>query len=331
MQPVILSANQPADRFYRGGAAIREFRRGHGADGDFVPEDWVASTTTLFGEDRLGLTALPDGTLLRDAVADEPVRWLGQKHLDRFGVDTKILVKLLDAGERLPVHAHPDVSFASEHLGVAHGKAEAWFAMAPGTVHVGLRQNISRQALLDLISQQDTVQLLGLLHERQLEAGDTLFVPPGTLHAIGEGNFVVEVQEPEDMSILAEWKTFAIDGAEDGHLGLGFDLAVEALDLRGRSEGEVDSLVTRQRRGFSILTQLADQYFRVAHLDIDEEAVNIPASFCVLIVTRGAVELSGLWGDIPMCKGDTVLVGHACGDLGITGDGSLVLVLPPLG
>jgi hypothetical protein len=45
--------------------------------------------------------------------------------MERFGADTRLLVKLLAAGQRLPVHAHPHVSFAAEHLGRAHGKAEA--------------------------------------------------------------------------------------------------------------------------------------------------------------------------------------------------------------
>lgn len=329
MQPIILPANQPSDRFYRGGASIMEFRRGHGAPGDFVPEDWVASTTTLFGEDRLGLSALPDGRLLRDAIASDPVDWLGPEHLERFGVDTKILVKLLDAAERLPVHAHPDTDFAGEHLGLAHGKAEAWYALAAGTVHVGLRDDIARQDCLDLISEQRTDELLGLLHEIDLEAGDTFFVPAGTLHAIGAGNFVVEVQEPEDLSILAEWKTFAIDGRKDGHLGLGFDLAVDAIDRRGISDAEVEALVTRKRTGFSILSPLADPYFRVAHVDAARGAITFSAVFSVFAVTRGVLELSSRGGNLSLQGGDTVLVGHGCGDVTLTGDGSAVAVMPP--
>src|SRR5690606_3401498 len=64
--PVQVEANQPADRFYRGGSRIAAFRGGTGS-GTHVPEDWVASATTLFGEATLGLTRLPDGELLRDA------------------------------------------------------------------------------------------------------------------------------------------------------------------------------------------------------------------------------------------------------------------------
>lgn len=289
----------------------------------------MASTTTLFGEHRLGLTTLPNGTLLRDAITLDPVQWLGVDHMVAFGVDPKILVKLLDAGERLPVHAHPDTSFAGQHLGLAHGKVEAWFALAPGTVHAGLHQDVSRADLLGIVSEQRTDELLGLLHEVTLQPGDTFFVPAGTLHAIGQGNFVVEVQEPEDLSILAEWRSFAIDGEQDGHLGLGFGLAVDAIDRRALTDEAIQSLITRARTGTSVLSPAANDYFRVAHVTGDQGPVTLPATFGVLVITRGHVDLSTHGRSLSLQAGDTVLVGHGCGDLTIDGVGSVVAVLPP--
>ena len=76
------------------------------------PEEWLGSTTTRFGEERSGLSELPDGRLLRDAVTADPLGWLGQTHLDAFGESTELLVKLLDLDQRLPVHFHPDKAFA---------------------------------------------------------------------------------------------------------------------------------------------------------------------------------------------------------------------------
>jgi mannose-6-phosphate isomerase len=62
---VVLTANQPQRRPYRGGPRIAAFRGSTGTD-DHTPEDWVGSTTPLFGHDRLGLSELPDGRLLTD-------------------------------------------------------------------------------------------------------------------------------------------------------------------------------------------------------------------------------------------------------------------------
>ncbi|NKF32242.1 carbohydrate kinase, partial [Pseudomonas sp. BGM005] len=114
--------------------------------------DWIGSTTTVNGEPELGLTTLPDGRVLRDAVEQDPVAWLGDAHVARWGADTRLLVKLLDAGQRLPVHAHPHDDFAAAHLGRAHGKAEAWYILQGGTVHVGLREDVDASVLADLVT-----------------------------------------------------------------------------------------------------------------------------------------------------------------------------------
>jgi mannose-6-phosphate isomerase len=118
---ILLPSNCPPDRFYRGGRKITQFRR-EPPGGGREPEDWIASTTLLAGEESLGLSALPDGRSLKVAIDEDPRAWLGDGHVQRFGVDTRLLVKLLDAGQRLPVHAHPHASFAAQHLGRRHVK-----------------------------------------------------------------------------------------------------------------------------------------------------------------------------------------------------------------
>ena len=121
-----VQANQPK-QFYRGGRAIAELR---GLDSqDDSTEDWVASTTVRYGMDVDGLSRLPDGRYLRDAVEADPEAWLGPRHRAYFGSSPTLLVKLLDAGERLPVHVHPPRSFAYRHLGSRHGEAEAWVVL----------------------------------------------------------------------------------------------------------------------------------------------------------------------------------------------------------
>src|SRR6266542_324633 len=159
--------------FYRGGARIAAFR-GLPASAVPGPEDWVGSTVTRFGEPRLGLTVLPDGRTLRDAVAADPRAWLGSEHVARFGADPALLVKLLDAGQRLVVHAHPDRDFARRHLDCPHGKTEAWVVVetaGPGaTVYLGFREEIPEGRLREWVRDQRTDLLLGALNEVRLRA-----------------------------------------------------------------------------------------------------------------------------------------------------------------
>ena len=69
-----------------------------------------------------------------------------------------------------------------------------------------------------------------------LSPGDRVLVPAGMPHAIGRGILLVELQEPTDFSVLLEWEGFAIDGRAEGHLGLGFDVALGCVDRAGWSD-----------------------------------------------------------------------------------------------
>jgi mannose-6-phosphate isomerase len=322
----LLPSNRPPDRFYRGGRKITEFR-GEPPGGDREPEDWVASTTTLAGEEFLGLTTLPDGRSLKAAVEKEPEAWLGPAHVGAFGSDTRLLVKLLDAGQRLPVHAHPDVWFAAQHLGSAHGKAEAWFIVDGGEVYLGLTQDVILDELKSLVMSQDVDTMRGLLHRIQVRPGDVVYVPPGVLHAPGEGIFLTELQEPEDLSILLEWQDFELDGERDGHLGLGFDLALQAVERRSRSAEEIRELARPAGLGPSVLPEAADQYFRLERIALDGEATLDPG-FVVLVVLSGEAELAGA-PTSHLTAGNTAVVPSEFGPLMFRGRGELLLCRPP--
>ena len=327
MRPLLLGPNQPPDRFYLGGQRIADFR-GSPDLGDRVPEDWIGSTTTLAGDSRVGLTVLEDGTLLRDAILADPEGWLGAEHVARFGPDAMLLVKLLDAGQRLPVHAHPDRAFAAEHLGHAHGKAEAWFILEPGDVHLGLRRDVSREELLDIVARQDIDALLGLLHQLSVDAGDAVYVPPGVLHSTGEGVFLAEVQEPEDLSILLEWRDFELDGEVDGHLGLGFPVVIDAVDRVGRTLDEVEGWVTRGREG-EVLPEAAAAFFRLSRHTVHGSAV-LGTGFAIGIVTRGELVLETAHGGaLELRRGNTLVIPTAVGALRAAGTGELLLCRPP--
>jgi len=196
LEPIRLPANQPP-QFYRGGDAIAALR-GAPAETKFGPEDWVASATTLFGQETNGLTRLPDGVWLREAVEANANGWLGAKHVEALGTSTGLLVKLLDAGQRLPVHFHPDDAFAKQHFDSHFGKTEAWIVV--GTygddprVYPGFKETLSKDTVSEWTREQDVPSMLGALNSVPVTAGDTVYIPAGLPHAIGEGVFVVELQ-----------------------------------------------------------------------------------------------------------------------------------------
>ncbi|KAG6041521.1 hypothetical protein E4U41_003824 [Claviceps citrina] len=343
MAPVKLPANRPGESIFAGGARISAFRGSSPPDASSSSsssphqgEDWIASTTCCFGSAAIGYTRLPGGQPLHEAIAADPETWLGPDHVAKHGVDTKLLVKLLDAGQRLPVHAHPHVDWARQHLGRAHGKAEAWYILTPGTMWLGLAEDIDQRELLELVESERGAELLSRMHRFDVLPHQTLYVPPSTLHAIGEGVMVVEVQEPEDLSILCEWAGLNVDGRKDGHLGLGFPVALTAVDSRGRTREQAERWwVQKRQQGkaapASVFAPDSLPYFRLESVQVDGEEVATEPGFAILIVVEGDVLLRTERSEsMSVGKGSTVVVPFADGGLRLAGTGDVLIARPPL-
>jgi mannose-6-phosphate isomerase len=336
VKPIRLAANR-FPRFYRGGSAIDELRGTTPPDGDaFLPEDWVGSTTTAFGSAGDGLTRLEDGRTLREAVAADPEGFLGRGHAEAYGADPALLVKLLHAGERLPVHCHPDRAFARRHLDCPWGKTEAWVIAGTegpeAVVHLGFREPMDPGRLAGLVAAQRVGPLLASLNAVPVTAGDTVLVPAGLPHAIGRGVLLVELQEPTDFSVLLEWEGFAIDGRRHGHLGLGFELALGCVDRAGWGPERLARL--RGGRGPDrpgaerLFPAEADPFFRAERLRPDPEA-RLEAAFSILVVTDGSGGLETAGGALELGRGDTVLVPYGAGPGAVRGRLAAVRCLPP--
>jgi mannose-6-phosphate isomerase len=316
--PVALPPNL-LRHFYAGGERIAALRGLEPAD--HTPEEWIGAVNTTFDGAR-GPSALPDGTLVRDAIAADPEAYLGPEHVARFGADPCILVKLLDAGQRLPVHFHPGREFASRHLGLDHGKTEAWLiveAEAGATVHVGFKADVDLATVREWMRAQDSAAMLAALNELPVAAGEGIFVPAGAPHSIGEGILMVEVQEPTDLSVLLEWQGFELT-EDDGHLGLGWEVALQALDTSGWDAARVGGL--RGGDGRSLLPGAAGAYFRAERVRGGDE---LDAGYAILVGIAG----SGTLGGERFGRGSAVLVPHAAGPLALEGDVEAIRCRPP--
>lgn len=342
LAPFLLGPNQ-SPRFYRGGERIARFR-GVDSSSPYTPEDLVGSTTELASGNGDGLTTLPDGRTLRDAIAADPIGFLGPEHVERYGDDLALLVKLLDTSERLLVHVHPDRAFAREHLHLSHGKTEAWIITesdvdpaepSSGHVYLGFREPVAPEVMRRWVDTQDTAAMLDALNRLRVRPGDTCLVPAGIPHGIGAGVMLVEVQEPTDLSILLEWEGFAIDGPAEGHLGLGFDLALAAVDRGAWDAQRVAGLVnghagTGDRTGVTrLLPPAADPFFRAERVEASAGPVGFEPEVAVLVVLEGIGELHAESGALPLARGTTVFVPHGAGATYVSGDVTLLRCLPP--
>lgn len=331
--PIRLASNY-ITRFYRGGVHLGAFR-GVPIE-EYQPEDWVGSITSVSeAQDGLGMSRLPDGRWLADAVAADPAAYLGAAHLARFGASTELLVKLLDAGERLPVHCHPSRAFAAQHLGCCHGKTEAWVilaAPADGAVYLGFRETVPAATLNDWLERQDSDAMLAAMNRIPVRVGDAVLVPGGTPHAIGAGVFLTEVQEPTDFSVLLEWKGYDTDGPREGHLGLGYETALTSVDHTGWSPERLAGVQLREplRLAAGVLRLLpaqADPYFQAERVN---GGATLEPGFSVLVVTDGELEVTTAAGRVTRVHaGETYLLPFATGACRLAGTGSAVRCRPP--
>jgi mannose-6-phosphate isomerase len=357
--PWLLGPNR-VRRFYRGGALLEAFRAGDdraGADDTLEPEDWVGSATTSWtppgtdptDEGLSRVTVSGRERTLADLLAEDPEAIAGRDLVDRAGGPTLgLLVKLLDAAERLPVHGHPTRTFARDRLGSPFGKTEAWHIVAtraiagapPPSIRLGFRRDVSRAELSRWIRERRTEELVDALHERPARAGDTWLVPAGTPHAIGAGVFIVELQEPTDFSIVAETRDFPID-ADDASLRQGWEVMVDAFERRGLPDDDLARLrylpgpapIAGAFARARLTPPAADPYFRAERWTVTGDWPRVrEQAFLVGIVTSGTGRARVAKGDELDLRPGTTFAVPAAGlpDLDLRGDGlQLIACLPP--
>jgi mannose-6-phosphate isomerase len=162
--------------------------------------------------------------------------------------------------------------------------------------------------------------MLAALCPLPVAAGDAVFVPAGTPHAIGDGILLVELQEPTDLSITLGWQGFRLTD-EEARLGLDWDRALQALD-RTAWDAERLAAVRGPGPGNSLLPPAADAYFRAEKVRGGDA---LDAGFSVLIGLDGDGELAGE----PVHRGSALLIPYAAGELELTGDVEAIRCRPP--
>jgi mannose-6-phosphate isomerase len=217
-QPLFLIHNKFV-RPFNGGREIDRFRSITSDTDDGRPESWVGSCTKVNNADCLedknsGLAQvmLPDGDRLYliDLVARNAEGYLGAAHVRKYGSQPHFLVKILDAGQDLLLQAHPPRDIARRYYNLPGGKHECWYVLgtrsdvkAPSLV-LGFKPGISREIYDTLFDAQDFPGMRAWCHKIPVQTGDMYNVPNGLVHAIGEGCFIIEVQEPSDVTAFVD-------------------------------------------------------------------------------------------------------------------------------
>lgn len=224
-------------RTYLGGKLIDEIHGSEDPKDSHFPEEWmisiVSSRTLGREEDGLNKLDLPDMDItLKEIVDENPIEFLGKNHVEKFGKQTGVLVKLIDSAERLIIQTHPDKEKAKELFHSAYGKTECWHFVGgreingePPYVYLGFKPGVTKEHWKALFKEQNIQGMLDCMHKYYVHPGDTFLIEAGTPHAIGAGCLLVEIQEPTDYTIRLEKTSPSGLKLEDYliHQGLGFE------------------------------------------------------------------------------------------------------------
>lgn len=188
-------------------------------------ESWELSTI----EGSISVVANGDlrGKLLTELIEDSPNEILGTEVYKRFGNQFPLLFKYLDAREDLSIQVHPNDRLAKERHN-SFGKTEMWFvtqADADARMIVGFKENSSKEAYLKHLNDKT---LTDILETVKAKSGDVFFLKSGTIHAIGAGLLVAEIQQTSDIT----YRLYDFD-RKDTHGNtreLHVDLALDAIN-----------------------------------------------------------------------------------------------------
>jgi mannose-6-phosphate isomerase len=284
--------------------------------------------------------------VLADLLRERPEDVAGPEIVARYGATTALLVKLLDAGSRPPLHVHPTRDLARRIFDSQFGKAEAWAIVATRQVEgalsprvwLGFREDVSREQLRHWIEAQDVEAMRGAMNEIEVRPGDAVFVRPGLLHATGAGIFLVEAQEPTDFSIVAEYAGYPIT-PEEAHMSKGWDTMLDVIDRGVVDAQELATLCAKPQRVAGNDTEgwyeedvwgaQSDPYFKAFRLFVDGQ-LDWPHAgrYTVNIVTAGAGVAETAHGALEIKAGDTFTVLGRTAPISISGDLEMLVTAP---
>lgn len=249
------------------------------------------------------------GMKLAEVLRNHP-EYLGERH--RGMTELPILIKFIDAKKDLSVQVHPTDEYAREHEKGQLGKTEMWYVLDAGRdakLVYGLKRDSSEAEMRKAIANGT---LMNYLQQVPVRKDDLFFIEAGTIHAIGAGTLVAEIQENSNLTYrMYDYDRTRKDGKKRE---LHIDKALKVAKLKSSTEPRQPLRVLRYRQGVALELLTRCKYFEVYRMLINTERrqkVHYRAdeiAFRVLLCVNGCGTISYEDGSMEFYKGDCIFV-----------------------
>jgi mannose-6-phosphate isomerase len=263
-------------------------------------ESWELSTVE--GDVSVVANGELAGKSLNDLITSNPSAILGTEVYKKFGNQFPLLFKYLDAREDLSIQVHPNDELAKKRHN-SFGKTEMWYVLQAdqdSKLIVGFKEDSNAAAYVENLENKT---LLSILDNVAVEEGDVFFLETGTVHAIGAGLVIAEIQQTSDIT----YRLYDFDrvDAAGNHRELHVDLALDAINY-----DRIDTY-KKYNKDLNQSNNVVDcPYFTTKFIPLDG---TIPVnksgdSFAVYMCVDGGFELEYEGSKFNYIKGDTVLI-----------------------
>lgn len=220
-----------------------------------------------------------------------------------------LLLKYLDCQNVLSVQVHPDDAYGATLPTPDLGKTEAWVILAtnPGAkLYAGLKSGVTKSILRDAIDKGTTESCLHVINP---QPGDCIFIPAGTVHALGAGLLVAEIQQASDCTFrLYDWNRVDQEGKQRPlHVA-------QALDVIDFNRGPINPVSPQNQDASdaSLETLVRCEKFTLQRYS-SPKPIPLPTNtFHIITVPKGSGRVDSTAGSIQLCTGESALIPYAC-------------------
>lgn len=301
-----------------GGSKLNTFLH-KDSDSNQVGESWEISDVE--GDFSIVAKGELQGKTLRSLIEKYQSELVGKSIYEHFQNKFPLLIKFIDAKENLSVQLHPDDVLAKKRHN-SFGKTEMWYIMQADEgcgIIVGFKDGVSVE---DYENSLKNNSIEDLLNFEEVNPGDTFFIKPGLIHAIGKGVVLAEIQQTSDIT----YRVYDYNRIDDegNSRQLHTEEAKEAIDFEANDEYKID--YTSKENNKTSLVE--NQYFKTKQIKLSQELTldySSTDSFVIYMNIEGNTKVSTDRGDEVLKAGETLLIPACIDEVKITSNNSTLL------